>query len=126
MTLALVITGTAIVLLIGFGGLLAIASFGSGVGKLVRHEKVVETLTRVGVPAARIPVLGALEILGALGLVVGIWVPVIGILASLGLMLYFLGAIFAHLRIKDPMKETAPAIGLFVIALITTELETAR
>ena len=54
MTLALVITGTAIVLLIGFGGLLAIASFGSGVGKLVRHEKVVETLTRVGVPAARI------------------------------------------------------------------------
>lgn len=52
--------------------------------------------------------------------------PVLGLLAALFLTLYFLGAVFAHLRIKDPLKEVAPAIVLFVVALITTVLETTR
>jgi uncharacterized membrane protein YphA (DoxX/SURF4 family) len=126
MTLAIVITGTAIVLLIGFGGLLAVASIASGLGKIARHRIPVEVLTRVGVPAERIPVLGALQVLGGLGVVLGIWVPVLGVLAALSLTLYYLGAIFAHLRIKDTVSGMAPALFLFVIALITTVLETAR
>ncbi|MFM7617540.1 MAG: DoxX family protein [Actinomycetes bacterium] len=64
--------------------------------------------------------------LGGLGVVVGVWMPVLGLLAALFLTLYFLGAVFAHLRIKDPLKEVAPAIVLFVVALITTVLETTR
>ena len=126
MTLAFVITGTAIVLLIGFGGLIAIASIASGSAKIARHEKVVGILTRVGVPPARIPLLGALQILGGLGVIIGIWVPVLGVVSALCLTLYYLGAIFAHLRIKDPLKEVAPAIVLFLVALITTVLETTR
>lgn len=126
MTLAFVIVGTAIVLLIGFGGLLALASIASGFGKIARHRIPVEVLTRVGVPAARIPVLGALQVLGGLGVIVGIWLPVLGVVAALCLTLYYLGAIFAHLRIKDTVSGMAPALFLFVLALVTTVLETTR
>ena len=126
MTLALVITGTAIVLLIGIGGLLALASIASGFGEITRHRVPVEVLTRVGVPAARIPVLGALQVLGGLGVILGIWLPVLRVVSALCLTLYYLGAIFAHLRIKDPVKEVAPALVLFVVALVTTVLETTR
>ena len=37
---------------------------------------------------------------GALGLLVGIWVPIIGIAAAACLALYFLGAVIAHVRSK--------------------------
>lgn len=112
--------------LIIIAGSLAVASVVSGFGKLARHPIPVEVLTRVGVPAARIPVLGVLQILGGLGIIVGIWVPVLGMLASLCLTLYFLGAIFAHLRIKDTARGTAPALALFALALLATVLETTR
>ena len=59
-------------------------------------------------------------------MIIGIWVPVLGVVSALCLTLYYLGAIFAHLRIKDPLKEVAPAIVLFLVALITTVLETTR
>jgi len=112
--------------LITAGAALAVASVASGFGKLARHPVPVEVLTRVGVPAARIPVLGVLQILGGLGIVVGVWVPVLGLLAALCLTLYFLGAIFAHLRIKDTASGTAPALALFALALVTTVLEATR
>lgn len=112
--------------LIIVAGSLAVASVVSGFGKLARHAIPVEVLTRVGVPAARIPMLGVLQILGGLGVVVGIWVPVLGLLAALCLTLYFLGAVFAHLRIKDTAVGTAPALALFVLALATTVLEATR
>lgn len=126
MTLGIVITGTAIVLLIGFGGLLAVASIASGFGKITRHRVPVEVLTRVGVPADRIPLLGALQVLGGLGVIIGIWMPVLGVVSALCLTLYYLGAIFAHLRIKDTVSGMAPALVLFTVALIATVLETTR
>lgn len=114
------------VALVIIGGTLAVVSIASGLGKLARHAIPVEVLTRVGVPPERIPVLGVLQVLGGLGVVVGVWMPVLGLLAALSLTLYFLGAVFAHLRIKDTVGGTAPALALFVLALVTTVLETAR
>jgi uncharacterized membrane protein YphA (DoxX/SURF4 family) len=108
------------------GGSLAVASVVSGSGKIARHAIPVEVLTRVGVPSDRIPVLGALQILGGLGVIVGIWVPVLGLLAALCLTLYFLGAVFAHLRIKDTAIGMAPALALCLLALVTTVLEATR
>lgn len=112
--------------LIIVAGSLAVASVVSGFGKLARHAIPVEVLTRVGVPAARIPVLGALQVLGGLGVILGIWLPVLGVVSALCLTLYYLGAIFAHLRIKDTVSGMAPALVLFVVALVTTVLETTR
>ena len=44
---------------------------------------------------------GALKAAGALGLLVGIRVPLIGIATAVGLILFFVGAIIIHLRGRD-------------------------
>ncbi len=41
---------------------------------------------------------GILEWLGAVGLIVGIWVPTLGILAAIGLALFMVGAAVSRLR----------------------------
>ncbi|MBJ7283367.1 MAG: DoxX family protein, partial [Acidimicrobiia bacterium] len=45
---------------------------------------------------------------------------------AIGLALYFLCAVAAHIRIKEPLKESLPAIFLFLIAAVTAALQLAR
>ena len=114
------------VVLIIFATLLGIAAVGSAMGKLTRQARVMESMHSVGVKDNQIPILAVLELLGAAGLLVGIWFTPIGVLAALGLTLYFLGAVIAHLRAKAPFAEAVPALALAIIALITTILELTR
>lgn len=52
-----------------------------------------------GVPRMWVPVLGMLLAAGTVGLLAGLAVPLLGTLAASGLVLYFIGAIIAHLRV---------------------------
>lgn len=63
-----------------------------------RDERVIINMTRVGVPHSWLFSLGALKAAGALGLLVGIGVRLIGVAASVGLILFFVGAIVFHMR----------------------------
>lgn len=54
---------------------------------------------KVHVPRSWLPMLGMLKLAGAAGLLVGlVGLPAIGIAAAGGLVLYFIGAVCAHLR----------------------------
>jgi len=67
------------------------------------------------------PWLAACEFAGAVGLLIGLaWAP-IGIAAAVGLVLYFLGAIVAHLRVGDIKGIGTPAVpfGLAIACLVT-------
>jgi hypothetical protein len=64
----------------------------------VRYEKVANNAASAGVPESWMTMLGILKAAGALGLLVGIWVPLIGTAAAVGLVLFFVGAIVTHLR----------------------------
>jgi hypothetical protein len=66
---------------------------------LIGHEypKAQADLKRV--PHSWLPVLGALLAAGSLGLLAGFFVPPVGVLAATGLVLYFVGALVAHLRV---------------------------
>src|SRR5262245_18938702 len=59
---------------------------------------VVQPLVDYGIPRSWWPWLGAAKAAGALGLVVGLFVPVVGILAAGGLVLYFTGAVITVVR----------------------------
>jgi hypothetical protein len=61
--------------------------------------------------------IGLLEVLAVVGLLVGAFVPVIGALAAAGLLLLLGGAILAHLRNRDGIREIAPAVVLGLVAL---------
>lgn len=88
----------------------------SGRGKLANDERITRPLTTViGVPPKWFPFLAACEIAGALGLVAGIFFAPLGIAAAIGVVLYFLGAAVAHLRVGDTKGLAAP-LPLLVVA----------
>jgi hypothetical protein len=66
----------------------------------VRAEWVLANMTRYGIRHSWINSLGALKAAGAAGLLIGIGVPLIGVLASLGLVVYFIGAIITVVRVQ--------------------------
>ena len=54
----------------------------------------------------------------ALGLLVGIRVPLIGIAAAVGLVLFFVGAIITHLRARDYSFGLAAVFLLLAVAAL--------
>jgi uncharacterized membrane protein YphA (DoxX/SURF4 family) len=88
----------------------------SAASKLRRPTRVVEFYTGLGVPLRMLPFLAACELAGAVGLVVGLWYPPLGIAAAIGLTLYFIGAIGAHLRKNDIKGLPNAGAGLVVAA----------
>lgn len=60
--------------------------------------------------------LGSAKALGAVGLVVGLWIPSLGVAAAIGLVLYFLGAVLTVLRARAyshvpfPLLYLAPVV----------------
>lgn len=88
-------------------------------GKLTKDERSVDVIhNKAKVPLSWFPLLAGLELLGAAGLLIGIAVVPIGIAAGVGLVLYFVGAVGAHLRAKDPMVLRP----LFMLALAAVAL----
>ena len=108
------------------GGFIGVAVTFSAVGKLTKRPDVTATLAKVGVTPAQMPLLAVLELLAALGLLVGIWTKAAGTAAAAGLVLYFLGAVAAHVRVKDTVKDLFPAALLTVISVATLLLEVQR
>lgn len=88
----------------------------SGLGKLRRDPRIVRVIHElVGVPMKYFPLLAACEFAGAMGLVLGIWWPLLGVAAGIGVVLYFVGAIVSHLRVGD-VRGIGPAAFLLTMA----------
>ncbi|MFD8526455.1 DoxX family protein [Streptosporangium canum] len=82
--------------------LFAAALYGmAAIANLIGHDYPKSQADTLGVPRSWMPLLGVLLAAGALGLLAGIAVPILGTLAAGGLVLYFLGAFAAHLRAND-------------------------
>jgi hypothetical protein len=68
------------------------------VNDLIRAEWVLAFMTKVGVPESSLVPLATVHLAGALGLLLGIGIPVMGIAAGVGLVLLFAGALLTHVR----------------------------
>src|SRR5690349_1726046 len=66
---------------------------------LLGHEYPKAQADMKRIPRSWVPVLGLLLAAGSLGLLAGFAVPLLGTLAAAGLVLYFTGALVAHLRV---------------------------
>src|SRR5438094_7970357 len=67
----------------------------------IRFKQVLINMAKANVPESWITTLGLLKAAGAVGLVIGIVVPLIGVAAAVGLVLFFICAIITHLRAHD-------------------------
>jgi len=75
---------------------------------------MVEEFERFGIPRYR-RLTGVLEVLGAVGLFVGYFVPVFTLLASGGLALLMALGVAVRLRVRDPWVSMLPAAGLMLL-----------
>lgn len=93
----------------------------SAVSVLSQAKWIARFLADYGVPRAWWPWLGTAKAAGAVGLLVGLFVPVIGVMAGIGLVLYFTGAIITvvhahwYSHIPYPLMYVIPVIGALVL-----------
>ncbi|MER7462858.1 DoxX family protein [Streptomyces sp. NPDC097981] len=99
----------------------AVMSGFSGASVFARAKFVVEPLADYGVPQSSWNLLGTAKAAGAVGLLVGLFVPVIGLMAAIGLILYFTGAVIAVLRARSyahvpfPLLYMAPVVAALTL-----------
>lgn len=99
--------------------LLAAVCLVSSIADFALVPRIVATVRRLGLPERIVPVLGVAKAAGGIGLLVGLANDDLQIFTALCLTAYFFLATVLHLRVKDPVADTAPAGVLFVVALAT-------
>ncbi|MGC0365285.1 putative membrane protein YphA (DoxX/SURF4 family) [Rhodococcus sp. 27YEA15] len=105
--------------------LLAVLLLASAAGKLRKDPAQVESMKSVGFPESNMWLLATAEIAGAAGLVAGLfWWP-IGAAAAIGVILYFIGAVVAHLRVSDGKQLPAIVVLLVAVAALVLRLVSA-
>lgn len=113
-------TTTAVILAI----VLALFSAFAGAPKAALKGPATEMLTGRGLSANLVRFIGAAEVAGAVGLLIGLaWHP-LGIAAGIGLAIVFAGAVVFHVRhgdFSDPETRggSVPSIVALVLAVVT-------
>jgi len=99
---------------------LAGAFFMFGAGKIADLTMMAEARHHLGIPAGIFKMVGVLEVLGAVGVLAGLHadLPLIGVLAGIGLVAMTIGAVFYHQKAGDSMKEWLPAVVVGSVAII--------
>jgi len=104
--------------------LAAAANIFSATLDFIRLKQILINMAKVGVSESWLTMFGALKAAGALGLLVGIRVPLIGIAAAVGLVLFFVGAIITHLRGRDYSFGLAIVFLLIAVAALVLRVAT--
>ena len=97
--------------------LAAAANAAAAAFDFARSELVIDNMATLGIPRAWLFPLGALKAAGALGLLVGIGVPLLGVAAAAGLVLFFVGAVYTHVHAGDYSAQFGGAVGFLVLAV---------
>ncbi len=100
--------------------LLAIAAnLFSGVAALLHWRPILPGMVKAGVPESwLIFPIGTLKTAGAIGLLLGlVGLPLIGSAAAMGLILFFVCALYTHVRASDYSPQFGLAIGFLTLAV---------
>lgn len=105
--------------------LIAVAANGfSGIAALLHFRPILPGMAKAGVPESWLTFpIGTLKTAGALGLAVGLVFRPIGIAAAIGLVLFFVCAIYTHIRASDYGPQFGLANGFLALnigALVLT------
>ena len=87
-------------------------SYRGGHAQTLRGE-----FTAYGLPIWMFYLVGGLKVVAGLALIVGLWMPTIVRPAALLVAVLMVGAIAMHLKVKDPVRRSLPALA--VLAMCT-------
>jgi hypothetical protein len=103
-----------------------VANASAAIADFSRAKFVVANSAEVGVPLSWLPLLGTLKAAGAVGLLLGLLgIRFIGTAAAIGLVLFFVGAVAAHVRARIYYNIVFPG-GYLVLAIASLVLSVAR
>lgn len=106
--------GVATVVCVAANLLISIADFG-------RAKFVLTNSAEVGLQPSAIPYLATLKTAGAVGLVIGFsGLPWLGLAAGIGLVVFFIGALGAHIRARVFYNIGFPLMYLLLAVCATT------
>ncbi|MFT5823062.1 MAG: putative oxidoreductase [Crocinitomix sp.] len=98
---------------------MAVAFIFVGGAKLLRAKPLKDQFEEFGLHKHLILLVGALEVLGGIGLLF----PLLTVYAAVGLLFLLIGAVSNHAKVKHPAKAFSPAIvlgiGLIVLIVLT-------
>jgi uncharacterized membrane protein YphA (DoxX/SURF4 family) len=90
-----------------------------GAGKLMGQPMMAEARTHLGIQEGLWKAIGGLEVLGGIGVLAGLHadLPLIGVLAAIGLIGMTIGAVYYHQKAGDAVKEWFPAVMMGSMAI---------
>jgi hypothetical protein len=102
-----------------------VANLFSGIAALVHFKPILPGMAKAGVPESWLTFpIGTLKTAGAVGLLLGlIGVPLIGTAAAIGLILFFVCAVYTHVRASDYSPQFFLANGFLLLAVATLALD---
>lgn len=87
-------------------------SYRGGTAQTMREE-----FAAYGLPQWFVYLIGTLKIGIALALLSGLWFPIVVIPAASLLGALMLGALAMHIKIRDPLRKSFPALGMLLLAV---------
>lgn len=97
--------------------ILGLVFIGAGGSKLAGAQQMVEMFEHFKYPRWFMYFTGVVEVTGALGVLAGIFVPVLALLGGLLLAATMTGALITHVRVKDPVSMMVPPAILLALAI---------
>ena len=92
------------------GAMLALGFLLIGAAKVLALPVMRQRAMHLGFSVKAYRGIGLLELAGAAGLIVGLAVPVIGLMAAAGFLLLLGGALATHVLHRDALSTAAPAL----------------
>ena len=87
--------------------------FRGGAAKSLKEE-----FTTYGLPEWVFQVVRVLKVGSAIALLIGLWLPIVVAPAALVICLLMIGAIGMHIKVRDPVLKSAPALSLLILGVI--------
>ena len=81
-------------------------------------QNMTEEFQAYGLPGSFVWIIGFLKLLLAVLLIAGIWFPAVTRPAAIGMAVLMLGAVAMHVKVKDPLKKSLPALTMLVLSVI--------
>lgn len=106
--------------------LLILVCIGSALMDFKKPEQLVQSMSKLRIPVNALPVLGAIKIAAAIGLIIGFGNIRLAEVTGACLCAYFAIATTTHTRVKDSMRDTAPAFVLLVLSMLFVLVTFAR
>ncbi len=77
-----------------------------------------EEFTAYGLPMWMVYFVGILKVIFSIGLIAGLWIPELILFSASGIAIFMFFAILMHVKIKDPIKKSIPALTFMVLSLL--------